>query len=502
MEKFMKNYNIEDLSDNKKQFQTDKMKVPAVLHVSDDLMPNDDTLGEIENVAADEHVFHHVAAMSDVHSKKGRKNPAGTVVTTKNFFLPQINDTAPNCGMRFLKTNLTDNDLTPENIDRLFNALIKPIPTKAYVGTKIPYSLVMDICRKGIAPVVDYFKTRTKNEVVNSFKNGNFFDEEVSSFDILNAIPKLFLHIGKYRLGILGAAGNHFLDLMKITDIQNPEIATKLGIHRGQYIFLLHTGSGLLGQYASYFYTPKKKEHLSQRIVLELGKLTFSSQMKTLYKNLSKKIESYKNIDKFFAYDDDSVEGKMFITAHRAAANHGNANRSILTNNLDKTIEKILGKNPELDLLYDMPHVFVDREKHFGEDIWVHRNNASRAYGPQKMSAHPIFSQTGEPVFVPSSMSTPAYLGVGTDENETTFFSAAHGTGRRKLADLSAVHNKGELMAKMYKQNVRLFNAKSKGVVQQDSGYYKDVEEVISGMVDNKIINVVAKMEPVAVLMY
>jgi tRNA-splicing ligase RtcB (3'-phosphate/5'-hydroxy nucleic acid ligase) len=497
----MKSYNIENLSENKKQFQTEKMKVPAVLHVSEDLMPSDATLEEIENVASSEHVFHHVATMSDVHSKKGRKNPTGTVIATKNFLLPQINDTAPNCGMRFLKTNLTDQDLAPENIERLFNALIKPIPTKAYVGTKIPYSLVMDICRHGIDPVKKFFGTRTKNEIENTYKNGNFFTEEVSSFDILNSIPKLFLRIGQYRLGILGAAGNHFLDLMKVSEIKNPEIAQKLGIHEGQYIFLLHTGSGLLGQYASYFYTPKKKEHLSQRIVLEFGKLTFQTQMKMVYKNLAKKIETYKNSEKFFAYDEDTVEGKMFINAHRAAANQGFANRAILTHNLDQTIEKVLGKNPELDLLYDMPHVFVDKENHFGEELWVHRNGAVRANGPARMN-HPIFSETGEPVFIPSSMSTPSYIGVGTNENESTFFSASHGTGRRKLADLSAVHNKEELMAKMYKQNVRLFNAKSKGVVQQDSGYYKDVEEVISGMVDNKIINVVAKMEPVAVLMY
>lgn len=49
---------------------------------------------------------------------------------------------------------------------------------------------------------------------------------------------------------------------------------------------------------------------------------------------------------------------------------------------------------------------------------------------------------------------------------------------------------------------VEIDNAASKGVVLQDSAYYKDVEEVISGMTENKIINVVAKMEPVAVLMY
>ncbi|MDP1620441.1 MAG: hypothetical protein Q8M12_05610, partial [bacterium] len=66
-------YQIKNLSAHKKEFKTDAMEIPAILHVSDDLMPSDATLAEIEGVASDPHIFHHVAAMSDVHSKKGRK---------------------------------------------------------------------------------------------------------------------------------------------------------------------------------------------------------------------------------------------------------------------------------------------------------------------------------------------------------------------------------------------------------------------------------------------
>ncbi|EKE11293.1 MAG: hypothetical protein ACD_15C00110G0001 [uncultured bacterium] len=493
---------LKNISAHKKELRTEKMKVPAILHVSDNLMPNDDTLSEIEGVASQECVFHHIAAMSDVHSKKGRKNPTGTVVASENFLMPQINDTAPNCGKRLLKTNLTDEDLTPENIDKLFKALIKPIPTKAYVGTPVSYRLIMDICREGVAAVKKHFGTRTKNEVENTYKSGNFFETPVSVKEILNAIPKLFLFIGKYRLGILGAAGNHYLDLMKISEIKDDKIAGKFGIHKGQYIFLLHTGSGLLGQYSSYLYTPKRKEHLSQRVVLELGKFFFKTEYRKVFKNLWKKIEKEKDSPDYFRYNDKSIEGKLFLTANRAAANQGFANRSILTHNLDQTIERVLGKNPELDLLYDMPHVYVDRENHFGSDVWVHRNGTTRAYGPARMKEHPLFSETGEPVFMPSSMSTPAYLGVGTDTNESTFFSASHGTGMRKDPLTDAAHSKEELFQKMETRNVKLYNAASSGVIKQDAGYYKDIEEVVSGMVDNQIVKVVAKMEPVAVLMY
>jgi tRNA-splicing ligase RtcB len=495
-------YLTKNLSAHKKEFQTDAMRVPAILHVSDDLMPNDATLAEIEGVATDPHAFHHVAVMSDVHSKKGRKNPTGTVMASEHHLLPQINDTAPNCGMRFLKTNLTDADLTPENINKLFQELVRVIPTKTFVGTKVPYSLIMDICRKGVTPVREFFKMRTKNEIENTFESGNFFSEIPSEKDILNAIPKLFLHIGQYRLGILGAAGNHFLDLMKISEIQDPIIAEKFGLQVGQYIFLLHTGSGLMGQYASYLYTPKRKEHLSQKIILEIGKFFFQTDYKKEFKALWKKIESFKDAKEYFAYDDQSVEGRLFLTSHNAAANQGYANRSILTHQLDMALEKSLNKNPQLDMLYDMPHVFVRREKnHFGTDVWVHRNGTVRANGPVRMN-HPLFSQTGEPVFIPSSMSTPAYICVGTDTNESSFFSASHGTGRRKNPLSDASHDKETLFQKMANSNVKLYNAKSSGVVMQDSAYYKDVEEVIRGMEDNQIVKAVAKMEPIAVLMY
>jgi tRNA-splicing ligase RtcB (3'-phosphate/5'-hydroxy nucleic acid ligase) len=235
--------------------------------------------------------------------------------------------------------------------------------------------------------------------------------------------------------------------------------------------------------------------------MLKIGILTFDSQMKKVYRHLRRKIQDYKNKPEFMGYEEDDLESRMFIRAHRIAANFGFANRSVISHNLDLVLEDALGKQALLDVLYDTPHISIEKEKHFSQEVWVHRNGAVRANGPQRTD-HPLFSQTGEPVFIPSSMSTPAYLGVGTDENESTFFSAGHGTGRRREAEYNKPKNKSELFKKMNEREVRLYNAKSKGVVLQDSSYYKDIEEVISGMAENKIVKVVAKMEPVAVLMY
>ena len=51
-------YNLNSLGENKKELKTEKMKVPAILHVSDELLPNDATLAEIEDTADAEIKFH------------------------------------------------------------------------------------------------------------------------------------------------------------------------------------------------------------------------------------------------------------------------------------------------------------------------------------------------------------------------------------------------------------------------------------------------------------
>jgi len=487
--------NIKSLSAHKKIIEpVGGMRVPVVFHVSDELMPGDATVQELTEIASDPHIFHHVAALADVHSKKGRKNPTGTAIATKRYILPQTMDTAPNCGMRLLKTPFGANDFDESQIDKLFEELVRAIPTAVYVGTRVNFDTVMDVCRRGSKAILEKYKIDSDEEN-HTFNQGNFFDEVPSEKEIFASIPKTFLRIAQLRLGILGAAGNHFLDLMKVTDIADQDLADKMCIKKDQYLFLMHTGSGMLGQYASYFYTPKEKEHRSQKIVLEMGRRAFLKRSNPAHEQLRREIPAWKHKKEYYPIDSESELGRMYLTAHRASANHGFANRAILTNNIRKAVQKVFGRREELPLVYDMPHVHVQEEAHFGEKVFVHRNGASRTYGPSR------FGKTGEPIFIPSSMATPFYLGVGTDENESTFFSAGHGTGKAKHTHGETPKNREELVEKMKKSKVKLFNARSRQIIDQDSSRYKDVEKVVAGMVENKIVKIVAKMQPVAVLM-
>lgn len=480
------------------------MQVPAVFFMSEELLPKDDSFLKLEDVASNsDTLFRNLVAMPDVCSKPGRKNASGTTIVSDKYILPQVNDSDPNCGMRLIKTSLTEDNFSPEEIDKLFQELVNVVPTKKFVGTPVPFSVVVDICRKGTSAIVEHLGIKTKNELENTQNGGNFFTREMTRQDIFDVIPKLYLFFAKFRLGIIGAAGNHFLDLMKVSEVVDAPMAEKMGIKPGQYLFMIHTGSGILGQYTMYTHTAKKREHWSQDLMVTLGKMTFSSKKKDVYRQMQEKIKKHMNgDDSLLKYEAEKPEGEMYMSARAAASNFGTANRAVITHNISETIKKMLGKDPQMDLIYDMPHISISKENHFGQDVWVHRSNTSRAFGPAKMPEHAIYKQTGEPVFIPSSMSTAAYLCVGTDRNEDSFYSAPHGTGKGSNENEKAISSKEELFAKMETKGMKLYNAQSSIVINQDSARYKSIDKVIAGVENNGIAHVVAKMEPIAVIMY
>lgn len=497
--------NITKISSHKSEFKTDKMKVPVVFHIQESLMPGTATMEQLESVASNGCIFHHIAAMADVHSKPGRKNATGTTVTSEKFILPQVNDSDPACGMRLVRTNLDDTNITPEELEKLFQALTETVPTKKLIGTYLPFRVVVDICRLGIEPLITYLNIQTKNEASNSLDRGNFFSKEMSRTDIFNIIPKLFLFFAQFRSGVLGAAGNHFLDLMKVTDVIDEETAEKFGLHRGQYLFMVHCGSGILGQYTMYMYTAKKREHLSQAIMVTLGRFFFFTPFKKTISAIAAKIRAYDfgAKEELFTYDGDGEDGRLYMAARNACSNFAHANRAVITHNVAETAKRVLGRDIEMDLLYDMPHILVSQEKHYDKDIWVHRNGTSRAYGPSRMSDHPLFQKTGEPAFIPSSMSTEAYLCVGQDGNESTFYSCNHGAGKStEETDTVVPKNKEELEKKLEGRGVKLYNGRSSHVIEQDSSHYKRIEDVIESVTQNNVVKPVIKMQPISIIMY
>lgn len=501
----MYEHSFKKISEQKSEMKTEKMKVPVVFHIGEKLMPNEATLAQLESVASNDCVSQHIAAMADVHSKPGRKNATGTTVVSEKYILPQVNDSDPACGMRLVRLNLDETNTTPEEIDAIFRAATKTVPTKKYVGTVLPFMTIVDICRLGIQPLIDYLGIKTKNEAQNSIDRGNFFETAPSRRHIFDIIPPLFLFFAQFRSGIIGAAGNHFLDLMKVTDIVDPDIAAKFNLRKGQYILMVHCGSGILGQYNMYMYTAKKREHLSTAILMNIGRLFWFTPFKKTIQSIAAKIRAsdFGKKEPLITFDGQGEDGQLYMEVRKACSNFAHANRATITHNFIKTAEAVTGRSIEADLLYDMPHILVSEEEHYDKKMWVHRNGTSRAYGKERMQDHPLFKDTGEPAFIPTSMSTEAYLCVGQDGNVTSFYSCNHGAGKSaKKTEAVVPENKEALHEKLKTKGVKLYNGRSSKVIEQDSSHYKRAEDVIESVVANEVVKPVVKLQPISVIMY
>src|ERR1051325_10035091 len=89
--------------------------------------------GEVESVALDQlrniaslpWVFHHVAAMADVHYGKGAT--VGSVIAMKNAVSPAAVGVDVGCGMAAIQTNLTSHDL-PDSLHGLRSEIERAIP--------------------------------------------------------------------------------------------------------------------------------------------------------------------------------------------------------------------------------------------------------------------------------------------------------------------------------------------------------------------------------------
>jgi tRNA-splicing ligase RtcB len=236
---------------------------------------------------------------------------------------------------------------------------------------------------------------------------------------------------------------------------------------------------------------------------MNIGRFFWRTPFRKTVDSIAKKIRESDFGKKEPLIEFEGEEADLYMAARNACSNFAHANRAVIAHNVARTIQETLGRDPEMELLYDMPHILVSREEHFGKSLWVHRNGTSRAYGPTRMSDHPVFRETGEPAFIPTSMSTEAYLCVGQDGNDSTFYSCNHGAGKSKEKTDSVIpENKSELDAKLKARGVTLYNGRSSKVIEQDSSHYKQAVSIIASVTENSIVKPVAKMQPVAVIMY
>jgi tRNA-splicing ligase RtcB (3'-phosphate/5'-hydroxy nucleic acid ligase) len=229
------------------------------------------------------------------------------------------------------------------------------------------------------------------------------------------------------QLGTLGG-GNHFIELC--TD------------ESGGVWVMLHSGSrGIGNAIGTYF--------------IELAK-------KDLERNLS-------NLpDKDLAYFQEGAKHfDDYVEAVEWAQDYARANREEM---MDLVIEAMRGHLPAFEVTrqaVNCHHNYVQRERHYGEDVWVTRKGAIRA-------------GKGELGIIPGSMGARSYIVRGKGSPES-FESCAHGAGRRMSRNQA---QKCFTIANLAEQTHGVICRKDKGVLDEIPGAYKNIDEVMANQSD------------------
>jgi tRNA-splicing ligase RtcB len=156
-----------------------------------------------------------------------------------------------------------------------------------------------------------------------------------------------------------------------------------------------------------------------------------------------------------------------YVEAVGWAQDYARANREEM---MDLVIESMRRHLPAFEVTgeaVNCHHNYVERERHYGEDVWLTRKGAIRA-------------RAGELGIIPGSMGTRSYIVRGKGSAES-FDSCAHGAGRRMSRNAA---QKCFSVQDLQQQTHGVICRKDKGVIDEIPGAYKDIDEVMANQSD------------------
>ena len=460
---------------------TSQMKTNVVIYTSQALLEKikkDRTLQQAANAASLPGLVGNVMVMPDGH--EGYGFPIGGVMASdadSGIISPGSVGFDINCGVRLIKTNMTIKEVRPKIMqlsDELFKNVPSGVGSKRNIGLtnsdldKVAQEGVPYIIRKGFGFADDIERIEEGGSL-----NGADFSE----------VSKEAKTRGLHELGTLGA-GNHFLEVQEVEKIFDEKVAKSYGLHKGQIVIMVHTGSRGFGhQICSDYLRTLVEYQRRHNITLVDPEL------------------SYANVN--------SKEADSYLASMKSAVNYAFTSRQIITNSIRHSFESVFNKSSEaleMDILYDLSHNIVKLEEHEIEGhrkaVYVHRKGATRAFAKGREEIPKIYKAVGQPVLIPGSMGTASYILCGAQgAMKETFGTACHGAGRvmsrhQAIREIPAERTFESLRSK----NIEIRIRTRKLVSEEAEWTYKDIDEVVRVVKDTNLAVPVSRNIPIAVI--
>lgn len=158
-------------------------------------------------------------------------------------------------------------------------------------------------------------------------------------------------------------------------------------------------------------------------------------------------------------------------------------NRKLMMDRIEEVLADAL-KGIEFEPMINIAHNYAACESHFGKKVFVHRKGATLA-------------EKGVIGIIPGSQGTASYIVEGLGNRES-FCSCSHGAGRR-LSRTAAIRtlNMAEEVTQLEAKGI-VHAIRNQNDMQEASGAYKDIEEVIANELD--LVKIRTRLLPIAVI--
>jgi tRNA-splicing ligase RtcB len=454
-----------------------EMKVPATIYASSHLLESvrkDLTLQQARNVACLPGIQRMSYVMPDAH--QGYGFPIGGVAAfdlNDGVISPGGVGYDINCGVRLLRTDFLEKDIAAKRKE-LLTEIFKEVPAGVGKGgvTRLSRSVLKDILIKGAEWAVEN-GYGTKDDLLMTEEYGRMQDADPAG------VSPRALERGIPQLGTLGA-GNHFLEIQKVSDIYDRELARVFGVRAvGQVMVMIHCGSRGLGHQVASDYIELMENRFGIRGLPDRELINAPVR---------------------------SPLGQQYYRSMCAAVNYAFANRQMIAHWVRDVFTRVIGSAPGMRQVYDVCHNVAKIEKHMIEgkerEVCIHRKGATRSFGPGRPEIPDVYRPHGQPVIIPGSMGTSSYLLVGTAEAEgLSFSSTAHGAGRLMSRHEALRRFRGEqIRDELQRKGIELQSTNWRAVAEEASGAYKDVDEVVRVSDEVGIGRLVARVVPVGVM--
>lgn len=458
------------------------MRVSGLVYADEtmlDVIKEEQSLEQVANVAFLPGIVGRSLAMPDIHWGYGF--PIGGVAATRvsdGVVSPGGVGYDINCGVRLLRTNLTENEVKPkikELIDHLFNNVPSGLGSegKIRVSEREIDEVLSDGAHWAVKRGFGLPKDLEVTEETGRMKGAN--PEKVSARAKKRGAP---------QSGTLGS-GNHFLEVQVVREIYNEVAAKAMGIDQiRQVLLLIHTGSRGLGHQVCDDYLRIMEEAVRRyKISLPDRQLACAPV--------------------------ESPEGQDYLAAMACAANYAWANRQCITHWARESFMKVFGKNMEelgMEQIYDVAHNIAKIEEHTVDGkkltVCVHRKGATRAFPAGHKDIPQRYKEIGQPVLIPGDMGRRSYIAIGTERAMAEAFgSTCHGAGRVQSRGAAKRGQRGIDIANELRAKGIIVKADSMAsLAEEASQAYKDVTQVVEVTHRAGISLKVAMASPIGVI--